>query len=399
MGLGYIGLPTAAILASRGHRVHGVDVSESVVATINRGGIHIVEPELDIVVRAAVESGRLTASTAPRAADVFMICVPTPVHHATHEPDLGYVEKAARAVAPHVRAGNLVILESTSPPGTTEKVVGGALRAAGLDPGVDVHLAYCPERVLPGAILRESVENDRVIGGFTPACAAKVKEFYGTFVQGTVFTTHCRTAEVVKLVENASRDSQIAFANELSLVARKLGVDVWDVIELANRHPRVNILQPGPGVGGHCIAVDPWFLVSEAGPTAAFIRGARERNDSMPRECVRLIVEQARAHGARTVALLGMSYKNDIDDLRESPSVEILDVVKNEAPDLRVLVCEPNVASFGEVELTSFADCIGQADLLAVLVAHKEFREFDWSSLPSTKTVVDFKGVTRPKTR
>lgn len=392
-GLGYIGLPTAAILASRGHEVHGVDVNPDIVATINEGRIHIVEPELDLLVRAAVESGRLRAATVPAAADVFMICVPTPVNHGTHEPDLTFVEAAAKAITTVLRPGNLVVLESTSPPGTTAGIVAATLRAAGFEPGRDVHLCYCPERVLPGAILRESVENDRVIGGHTPACAESARAFYETFVQGQLHLTDSTTAEIVKLAENASRDVQIAFANELSLIARRHGASVWDIIRMANRHPRVNILQPGPGVGGHCIAVDPWFLISGAGEDAALLRAARARNDFMPAHTAALILDAAAKTGSRTVALLGMAYKPDIDDCRESPSLEVHRLLREKSPSLEILACEPNVAALPGVALFSLDDCIARAGVVAILVAHRQFRAYPWHALPEQIVLLDFRGI------
>lgn len=393
VGLGYIGLPTAAIIASRGHRVRGVDINHDVVKTIRRGQIHIVEPELDILVKMAVESGRLAASKEPACADVFILCVPTPFYPQTRAPNLEYVESATRLIAPFVRPGNIVVLESTSPPGTTENVVGDVLRQAGLKPGDNVRLAHCPERVLPGAILREVVSNNRIIGGLTPRCARETMTFYHTFVQGEIHLTDCKTAETVKLVENASRDAQIAFANELSLLADEIGVNVWEVIRLANRHPRVSILQPGPGVGGHCIAVDPWFLVHAAPDTARFIRAARERNDAMPAHTARRIIHCAHERGAKCVALLGMSYKNDIDDCRESPSIAVYEGVRREAPELECLACEPNVQALNGVQLASFEECLARAGVFAVLVAHHEFRDYDWASLPTDKMVLDFKGI------
>lgn len=396
LGLGYIGLPTAAILASRGHTVVGVDINQLTVDIINGGRIHIVEPELDLLVKTAVESGRLTAQLEPAAADVFMICVPTPVDHETHEPVLDYVRHAAKSVLPVVAKGNVVILESTSPPGTTEEIVGEVLREGGFTPGEDVCLAYCPERVLPGSILREVVENDRIIGGITPQCARVAGEFYGSFVQGDILLTNARTAETVKLVENASRDVQIAFANEISLLANRIGVDAWEVIRLANHHPRVNILQPGPGVGGHCIAVDPWFLVHTAPDVTSLMRTARERNDSMPTETARRIIAVARERTAKTIALLGMSYKADIDDCRESPSMGIYNVLQQEAPDLKVIACEPHVARMDSVPLRTLDECVAEADVLALLVAHREFKLYDWSTLPPGKTLLDFKGVVKP---
>jgi UDP-N-acetyl-D-mannosaminuronic acid dehydrogenase len=395
LGLGYIGLPTAAILASRGHIVAGVDVNEDVVSTINEGRIHIVEPELDLLVKTAVESGRLTATDSALPAEVFIICVPTPVSHETHTADLRFVESAALEIARVAVAGNLVILESTSPPGTTERVVGGALAKSGLQPGKDVHLAYCPERVLPGAILRECVSNDRVVGGYTPKCSELTAEFYRSFVQGELLVTDCRTAETVKLVENASRDVQIAFANELSLISHSIGVDVWEVIKLANHHPRVNILQPGPGVGGHCIAVDPWFLIHSSPRDADVMRAARARNDSMPKWVASRIAAKARESGAKVVALLGMAYKNDIDDCRESPSLEVYAELRRIASELLILACEPNCTLLEGIDLFPLTDCVERAELLVLLVPHREFRALDWKTIQETKAVLDFKGIVR----
>ncbi len=395
LGLGYIGLPTAALLASRGHRVTGVDINSRIVATINKGDIHIVEPDLDLLVKTAVQSGRLSAKETPVPADVFIICVPTPFFHDTYQPNLEYVKAASESIVSLVRPGNIVILESTSPPGTTVNVVGKAIEASGLRVGEDCFLAHCPERVLPGAILREAVENDRIIGGYTPECSRRTMEFYRTFVNGEILLTDATTAETVKLAENASRDSQIAFANELSLIAASLELDVWEVIRLANRHPRVNILQPGPGVGGHCIAVDPWFLAAAAPEHSSLLRAARERNNSMPLETARRIADAARRSGGRTAALLGMAYKSDIDDCRESPSLDVHRELKKIAPDLEVIACEPYVDKLEGVELAPFPECVKRADVLAVLVAHRDFRMFDWTSLPPDKTVLDFKGILR----
>jgi len=281
IGLGYIGLPTASLLGTKGYKVYGIDTSEHVVETINQGGIHIVEPGLDILVKSAVQSGNLSAGTEIRPADVFIIAVPTPFK-GDHQPDLSYVEAATRMIAPHVQPGNLVILESTSPVGTTDEVVAEILRQAGHDVGNDVYVAHCPERVLPGRILVELVENDRIVGGINDVSTQMAVDFYRNFVSGEVLSTDSRTAEMAKLTENSFRDVNIAFANELSLICDKEGINVWELIALASRHPRVNILQPGPGVGGHCIAVDPWFIVSRSPEQARLIRAAREINDLSP---------------------------------------------------------------------------------------------------------------------
>src|SRR5690606_20252884 len=322
VGLGYIGLPTAAVLASRGYTVHGVEVDAKAAEIINSGRAHIVEPDLDILVRAAVETHKLEAHASPATSDIFMLCVPTPVT-AGHAPDLSYVRSATASICPVLRPGNLIILESTSPPGTTEMIAEIVHANTALAPG-QVFFAHAPERVLPGQILREVVQNDRIVGGLDAKSSELCAAFYRTFVAGQIHITSARMAETVKLVENAYRDVNIAFANELSVLADELGLDAWDLISLANRHPRVNILNPGPGVGGHCIAVDPWFLVHAAPQLTPLIRQARETNDAKPGWVVEQIKWRAeRLEGAR-IACLGLAYKPDIDDLRESPAVEVV---------------------------------------------------------------------------
>ncbi len=396
LGLGYVGLPTAALLASRGHQVTGVDVNPDIVTRINNGQIHIVEPELDILVKTAVESGRLSAALQPTPADIFIICVPTPVNADTHSSDLTFVQKATGSIIPVLQPGNAVLLESTSPPGTTENVIAAAVTKAGFIPGQTVFVAYCPERVLPGAVITELVTNERTVGGLTPACASHVARFYKSFVQADIHETTARVAETVKLVENTSRDYQIAFANELSLVCREIGVNVWDVIELANRHPRVNVLQPGPGVGGHCIAVDPWFLIEAAPEQARLIKSARQFNDSVPHKVAQQIAESANAEDAKTIALLGMAYKSNIDDCRESPSIEIYNDVKKLCPDKKVVACEPNVQTLQNIELYTLDRCLREAELLVILVAHTEFLNLDWKQLQNTRQVLDYKGISQP---
>ena len=395
VGLGYIGLPTAALLAGSGYEVVGVDVNPTVVETINDGKIHIVEPDLDSFVHRAVSRGALHASLSAEPADVFMLCVPTPFHPLkpgsdTPEPNVDYVVSAAKAVAPFVRPGNSVILESTSPVGTTE-IVAKTLTEAGCDLS-EVAIAYCPERVLPGKIMVELVENDRIVGGINPAATAKVKKFYESFVRGEVFGTDCRTAEMAKLVENSYRDVNIAFANELSMLCDEAGINVWELIQLANRHPRVKILSPGAGVGGHCIAVDPWFIVAQSPKTAKIIRAARQIND---RKQVWVVekVEQAIAdfsakHGRTpVVACLGLAFKPDIDDLRESPALEIAhDLVK---AGHHVLSVEPNIDSHPSIKLTPLAEALASADIVAVLVKHKQFRSIDLTG----KIVIDACGL------
>lgn len=394
MGLGYIGLPTASILANKGYHVLGVDVRPEVVETINQGRIHIEEPDLDILVRSAVNSGQLRAASEPQPADVFIICVPTPINP-DHSPDLSYVEQASRAIKPHVRAGNLVILESTSPPRTTDDIVIRHAIPDGLVPGQDVFVAHCPERVLPGRILLEAVQNDRVVGGVTPACAERAKAFYRTFVAGEVLATTAVTAEVCKLVENSFRDVNIAFANELSILADKLNIDVWQLIELANRHPRVNILNPGPGVGGHCISVDPWFLVHALPETTRLIRTAREVNDAKPHFVVEHVSRLATQFAAPKIGCLGLTYKSDVDDLRESPSLEIVRelIARNVG---KVMACDPYVSPqrFHEFPLYELSDVLAESNLLVLLTDHRQFHDLPPRVL-NEKVVVDTRGIWR----
>ena len=384
LGLGYIGLPTAAVLAAHGARVHGMDVNPRVVDTINRGEIHIVEPELDAFVRSAVASGRLTAHLQPQPADVFIIAVPTPFKD-DHKPDLSYVDSATLALAPVLAAGNLVILESTSPVGTTERVsallaqarpdLRIALDADSTD--IDVCVAHCPERVLPGQVIRELVENDRIVGGITNACTERAVAFYGAFVKGQCLATTARTAEMCKLTENAFRDVNIAFANELSLICETMQVDVWELIRMANRHPRVNILQPGCGVGGHCIAVDPWFIVDSAPAQARLIRTAREVNDYKPQHVVSTTLATAKELGARKIAVLGLAFKPDIDDLRESPALQIALALSRQHG---LMIVEPHVdtlpaalAAAPGCTLVPLDTALREAELLLVLVRHSAF--------------------------
>ncbi|MFK5951135.1 MAG: UDP-N-acetyl-D-mannosamine dehydrogenase, partial [Methylococcales bacterium] len=317
IGLGYIGLPTASLLGTKGFSVHGVDVSEHVVDTINKGKIHIVEPDLDIMVKSAVNAGNLKAGLEPIEADVFIIAVPTPFK-GDYEPDLSYVESATKMISPFVKPGDLVILESTSPVGTTDEVVAKILTADGHDTEKEVFVAHCPERVLPGRILIELVENDRIVGGVNALATEKAVEFYNTFVRGEVLSTDSRTAEMAKLTENSSRDVSIAFANELSLICDDEGINVWELISLANRHPRVNILNPGPGVGGHCIAVDPWFIVARSPEHAKLIKTARLVNDAKPDWVIEKVKSRAEKFKHPVIGCLGLAFKADVDDLRES---------------------------------------------------------------------------------
>lgn len=400
LGLGYIGLPTASIFATKGRRVLGVDVSASVVETINSGRIHIQEPDLDVLVRAAVQSGNLKAATRPAPADVYILAVPTPFAVAADGariPDLSFVEAAARSLAPFVEAGNLIILESTSPVGTTEKVKGWVeAELTRLGRNVDGLLyAHCPERILPGQMLKELVSNDRICGGLTPAAAAQARDLYATFCSAQIFLTDARTAELAKLTENAFRDVNIAFANELSLICDKLGVDVWELIRLANRHPRVKILQPGPGVGGHCIAVDPWFIVDAAPAEARLLRTAREVNDAKPGHVLARIRAQVPAGAA--LACLGLAFKANVDDLRESPALDI--AVHLAAEGYRVLAVEPHIAALpaalaGRAELVDLPSALARADAVVLLVDHRAFGALTLAALAG-KVLIDTRGQIR----
>jgi len=411
-GLGYIGLPTAAVLASAGHDVVGIEISQTIVDVVNRGEIHIVEPDLDGLVHAAVHSGRLRAVLAAEPADAFIIAVPTPFM-SNHQPDLRFVEQAARAIAPQLQPGNLVILESTSPVGTTGKLAAWLaeerpdLRFPGQGgQETDIHVAYCPERVLPGSIVSELVRNDRVVGGLTPGCAEQARLLYQTFVRGQCIVTDARTAEMTKLTENAFRDVNIAFANELSLICDQLGIDVWELIALANRHPRVNILNPGPGVGGHCISVDPWFIVDSAPGVARLIRTAREVNDGKPGwvlEKVAEAISSARKRLGRgiTVACLGLAFKANIDDLRESPALGIVRELAGNLQAERLLVVEPYVQSLppgleghAGVALVGLEAALASADVVLLLVDHQQFRSVPHEALAG-KAIIDTRGIWR----
>jgi UDP-N-acetyl-D-mannosaminuronic acid dehydrogenase len=413
IGLGYIGLPTATMFASRRKKVIGVDVSEHAVITINQGRIHIVEPELDMLVRAAVTDGYLRATLKPEPADAFLIAVPTPFTEG-HKPDVSYVEAAARSIAPVLAKGNLVVLESTSPVGTTERMAQWLAEArpdlafphqAGEQ--ADVQVAYCPERVLPGRVVHELVSNARVIGGMTQRANDMAVALYKTFVQGELVCSNARTAEMCKLTENSFRDVNIAFANELSIICDKLGINVWELIQLANRHPRVNILQPGAGVGGHCIAVDPWFIVDSAPDEARLIRTAREVNDYKPEWVLQKVKAAiadvlAQRPGATMadvkVACLGLAFKPDIDDLRESPAVEVTKHIQ--ALGCQVLVVEPNIEclptqpEFGSLPLSTLPDALAAADVVCVLVKHTPFIETT-TRIRDHALVVDAVGLMR----
>ena len=389
IGLGYIGLPTGALLASRNYKVHGVDVVQSTVDTINRGEIHIVEPELDAFVRSAVNSGNLKADTKPKESDVFIIAVPTPFHEG-YVPNIDYVLSAAESIAPYVKEGNIVILESTSPVGTTDKIA-EVLQENGVDIS-KVYIAHCPERVLPGKIMRELVENDRIVGGITPEATEQTAAFYETFVHGAVLKTDAKTAEMAKLTENSYRDVNIAFANELSILCDKFEINPWELISLANRHPRVNILKPGVGVGGHCIAVDPWFIVHKGGDDAKIIRTAREVNNYKTEWVIEKIKNAALSYENKNskkakVACMGLAFKPDIDDLRESPA--LLVTQRLQAEGVEVIAVEPNITTHKEFEIVKDADAIENADIIVYLVAHKEFKGIRIFG----KEVLDFCGV------
>ena len=390
LGLGYVGLPTAAVLASRGYTVRGVEVNEEAAKIINTGTAHIVEPELDILVEAAVQTGRLKAFPEPAEADVYLLCVPTPLRG--HEPDLSFVEAATQSICPFLRAGNLVVLESTSPPGTTEMIAELIATHTKLAPG-DVFVAHAPERVLPGKVLREVVENDRVVGGIDDASTEACVQFYSTFVSGVIHPTHARMAETVKLVENAYRDVNIAFANELSVICEELKLDVWELLELANKHPRVEILSPGTGVGGHCIAVDPWFLIHKTGDTARLMRTAREVNDRKPHWLVKRIKQRAERFKKPRVACLGLAYKPDIDDLRESPALQVAkDLISS--LDAEVRIVEPNLESHPDFPLWDCEEAIADADIVVVLVAHTKFKKIP-TNLLAEKIIIDPAGALR----
>ncbi|MDI3330517.1 MAG: UDP-N-acetyl-D-mannosamine dehydrogenase [Micrococcus sp.] len=407
IGLGYIGLPTAAILAGNGIRVHGVDVSRRTVDAVNAGNVPFVEPDLDGYVRKAVAEGLLTATTDTPAADAYIVAVPTPFH-ADKSADLSYIEAAGRGLAPQLRGGELVILESTSPPGATEhlaEVVYAERPDLAAERSLD--FAHCPERVLPGKVMTELVTNDRIVGGSTPAAAERTRTLYETFCQGQILLTDTRTAELAKLVENSFRDVNIAFANELSMICHELDINVWELIELANHHPRVNILQPGPGVGGHCIAVDPWFIVDAAPDAARLIRSAREINDAKPQ----WVVDQVKAKAfdvlqdtgrAPVIAALGLAFKPNIDDLRESPALNITAAMAEQFAASTILAAEPHVdelpavlAGRENVRLCPAKAAIEAADIVVLLVDHTAFANL--KPLAAGKHLVDTRGQWRDR--
>ena len=394
MGLGYIGLPTAIISSQHGINVCGVDINPKVVEKTNRGELHIVEPGLQDLLKKAVDSKSLVASTTPFESDVYLIVVPTPFK-AKHEPDISYVESATKTVIPFLKEGDLFIIESTSPVGTTEKMA-ELIFAERPELKGRIHIAYCPERVLPGNVIFELVNNDRVIGGIDDASADAASEFYGKFVSGQLHKTNCRTAEMCKLVENSSRDVQIAFANELSMICEKAGINVWELISLANKHPRVNILQPGCGVGGHCIAVDPYFISSAFPNEAKIIAQARNINNYKSEWCVEkaknaILSFQLKNCKKPQVALMGLAFKPNIDDLRESPAMKIAKRLFTEMPDVKFNIVEPNISSHPDFDIVDFQTAFEQSDIVVYLTAHKQF--FMLPQEANDKLILDFCGV------
>ncbi|CDD94146.1 uDP-N-acetyl-D-mannosaminuronic acid dehydrogenase [Bacteroides intestinalis CAG:315] len=393
MGLGYIGLPTAIIAAKHGIQITGVDINPKVVEMTNAGRLHIIEPGIEEMLKEVVASGMLKASTTPETADAYFMVVPTPFK-GNHEPDVSYVEAATRAVLPFLKEGDLYVIESTSPVGTTE-VMANIIFAERPELKDKIYIAYCPERILPGNVIYELVHNDRVIGGMNEASTDKAIEFYARFVQGTLHKTNARTAEMCKLTENSSRDVQIAFANELSIICDKAGINVWELINLANKHPRVNILQPGCGVGGHCIAVDPYFITSDFPAESKLIANAREINNYKAFWCAERVKNamlefELKNHRKPTVAMMGLAFKPNIDDLRESPSKYITTKVMQSCNNANILVVEPNVKEHNVFKLTDYREAYNKADIVAFLTAHNEFKTLEWSC---DKVILDFCGI------
>ena len=394
MGLGYIGLPTAIIAAKHGINVLGVDINPDIVAQTNAGHLHIIEPGMEEMLQEVIADGRLRAATKPEVSDAYFIVVPTPFKDG-HQPDISYVETATRAVLPLLKEGDLFVIESTSPVGTTDKMA-DLIFSERPELTDKVYIAYCPERVLPGNVIYELVHNDRVIGGRDEASTERAKAFYSQFVTGTLHATNCKTAEMCKLTENSSRDSQIAFANELSIICDKAGINVWELIELANKHPRVNILQPGCGVGGHCIAVDPYFISAEFPDEARMIATAREVNNGKADWCAakveNAILRFRLDHGRKpVVALMGLAFKPNIDDLRESPAMKIAsEVASKMSADAELLVVEPHISQHKHFTLTDYNEAYNRADIVVLLTAHTLFRELKWND---SKIIMDFCGI------
>lgn len=393
MGLGYIGLPTAIIAAKHGIRITGVDINSKVVEMTNQGCLHIIEPGIEDMLKEVIEAGMLKATTKPEESDAYFIVVPTPFK-GNHEPDVSYVEAATRAVIPFLKKGDLYVIESTSPVGTTEAMTEIIFNERPELKG-EIYIAYCPERILPGNVIYELEHNDRVIGGLNSESSDRAIEFYSQFVYGTLHRTDCRTAEMCKLTENSSRDVQIAFANELSLICDKAGINVWELISLANKHPRVNILQPGCGVGGHCIAVDPYFITSEFPAESKIIADAREINNYKAFWCAEKIKNsmlefELKNHRKPVIAMMGLAFKPDIDDLRESPAKYITTKVMQSCNNANILVAEPNVKEHNVFKLTDYKEAYYKADIVAFLTAHTQFKGLPWCE---DKVILDFCGI------
>jgi len=407
LGMGYIGLPTAVALATRGIEVVGVDVNPETVAAVCRGEVPFVEPDLAVAVSGAVAMGRLTATLETPEVDAYIIAVPTPIN-GDNTADLSYVQAATKQIAERLKPGAIVILESTSPPGTTEKMKGwiGALRPDlrmphDSEPHADISIAHCPERVLPGRIMIEMITNDRIVGGVTPRCTQRAASIYRVFAQGEILLTDAASAEMAKLVENAYRDVNIAFANELSLITEALHIDVWEVLRLANRHPRVNILSPGPGVGGHCIPIDPWFIVAAAPELSPLIRTAREVNDRRPHYVAEQVIAKAQRFRSPSIACLGLTFKANVDDIRESPAIEVVALIAAALPEVAISVCDPYVAVMppllrhhGNLCLQDAPQAVEQADIVVLLVEHEPFKAMRHTRLGG-KVVYDTRGVWR----
>ena len=394
MGLGYIGLPTAIIAAKHGVQVTGVDINKNVVEQTNAGHLHIIEPGLEALLKEVVDAGQLRATTQPEKSDAFFIVVPTPFRGGNHEPDISYVESATRMVLPYLEPGNLFVIESTSPVGTTEKMT-KIIFDERPELKDNIYIAYCPERVLPGNVIYELVHNDRVIGGMNEDSTKKAQEFYAQFVQGDLHATNCKTAELCKLTENSSRDSQIAFANELSIICAKAGINVWELINLANKHPRVNILQPGCGVGGHCIAIDPYFISAEFPAESKMIATAREVNNYKAFWCAEktknaILKFELDNKRQPIVAMMGLAFKPNIDDLRESPAKYIATKIMQDCYNAEVLIVEPNITEHPVFKLSDYKEAYDKADIVVFLTAHNKFKELEWKD---DKVILDFCGI------
>lgn len=393
MGLGYIGLPTAIIAAKHGVEIVGVDINQKVVDMTNSGHLHIIEPGIEKMLQEVIALGKFKACTSPQTSDAYFIVVPTPFKDG-HEPDISYVESATRMVLPLLKDGDLYVIESTSPVGTTEQMA-ELIYSCRPELKGKIYIAYCPERVLPGNVIHELVHNDRVIGGINEASTRKAKEFYAHFVQGTLHSTNSKTAEMCKLTENSCRDSQIAFANELSIICDKAGINVWELIKLANKHPRVNILHPGCGVGGHCIAVDPYFISSKFPKEAKMISLAREVNNYKADWCVEkiknfILLFELEKKRKPIVAMMGLAFKPDIDDLRESPAKQIVTTIMQECPTANIMVVEPNIQSHNDFKLIDYKEAYQKADIVAFLTAHTPFKTLEWCK---EKVILDFCGI------